>query len=210
VSNKSSSAESHITIEPSVLYFGTPVVLIATQNADGTANITPMSSVWALGHRVVLGLSPASQGAENIMREGECTLNFPSANLWERVEKIGRSTGRYPVPTYKVESGYSYSADKFALGGFTRMSSKAVKSPRIRECPLQFEAKLLLERSGNQTISDGHVTLELEVLHVHAAPDIVVPGTNHIDTRHWNPLFYVFRHYFGNAEDLGQNFRSEI
>jgi hypothetical protein len=28
---------------------------------------------------------------------------------------------------------------------------------------------------------------------------IALPGTNHIDAAQWNPLFYVFRNYFGDA-----------
>lgn len=36
----------HLTISPSVLYFGTPVVLIVTRNPDGTPNVAPMSSAW--------------------------------------------------------------------------------------------------------------------------------------------------------------------
>lgn len=54
----------HVTIEPSILYFGTPVVLITTLNEDGTANISPMSSAWALGRTVVLGLGASGQGRE--------------------------------------------------------------------------------------------------------------------------------------------------
>ncbi|HEX9231535.1 MAG TPA: hypothetical protein VF869_06485 [Jatrophihabitantaceae bacterium] len=34
----------HVTIAPSILYFGTPVVLISTENADSTPNLAPMSS----------------------------------------------------------------------------------------------------------------------------------------------------------------------
>jgi flavin reductase (DIM6/NTAB) family NADH-FMN oxidoreductase RutF len=105
----------HQTISPSVLYFGTPVVLIVTRNGNGSPNITPMSSAWALGSSVVLGLSSAGQGAANLRREGECTLNFPSADLWQRVEKIARTTGRDPVPAYKAEAGFVHAADKFTL-----------------------------------------------------------------------------------------------
>lgn len=35
---------AHTVIEPNILYFGTPVVLISTENADGTPNLAPMSS----------------------------------------------------------------------------------------------------------------------------------------------------------------------
>ncbi|MGE5704689.1 MAG: flavin reductase family protein, partial [Clostridia bacterium] len=36
-------------IKPSILYYGTPVILLTTQNEDGSSNISPLSSSWALG-----------------------------------------------------------------------------------------------------------------------------------------------------------------
>lgn len=87
----------HVTIEPSILYFGTPVVLITTLSRDGTVNISPMSSAWALGDRVVLGCQAAGQGIENLRRQGECALSFPSSALWRKVETIARATGRRDV-----------------------------------------------------------------------------------------------------------------
>jgi flavin reductase (DIM6/NTAB) family NADH-FMN oxidoreductase RutF len=201
----------HQSIAPSVLYFGTPVVLMVTSNDDGTANITPMSSAWALGSCVVLGLSSATQGAVNLLREGECTLNFPSAGLWPNVERIARTTGVNPVPPYKAEMGFVHEADKFALGGFATQPSELILTPRIAECPLQFETCLLTcHRSAKQKGAPAtHLILEVDVQRVHAHRSIVVPGTNHIDTGQWNPLFYVFRHYFGDAVDLGKTFRAE-
>ena len=201
----------HQSIAPSVLYFGTPVVLMVTRNGDGTANITPMSSAWALGSCVVLGLSSATQGAANLQRDGECSLNFPSAALWPNVERIARTTGVKPVPSYKAEIGFVHEADKFALGGFAVQPSELILTPRIAECPLQFETRLLTcHRSAKQQgAASPHLILEVDVQRVHAHSSIVVPGTNHIDTAHWNPLFYVFRHYFGDAVDLGKTFRAE-
>lgn len=35
---------SHVTIQPKILYYGAPVVLLATENPDGTTNISPISS----------------------------------------------------------------------------------------------------------------------------------------------------------------------
>ncbi|WP_327640659.1 hypothetical protein OHB24_20390 [Kribbella sp. NBC_00482] len=43
------------TVEPKVLYFGTPVVLISSLNPDGTTNLAPMSSAWWLGYTAMLG-----------------------------------------------------------------------------------------------------------------------------------------------------------
>lgn len=46
----------HITIEPSILYFGTPVILLSTLNDDSYPNLAPMSSVWWLGWNCMIGL----------------------------------------------------------------------------------------------------------------------------------------------------------
>jgi len=48
-----------IEIEPKILYFGTPVALITTVDRHGNPNIGPMSSVWALGYTLMLGLEMA-------------------------------------------------------------------------------------------------------------------------------------------------------
>lgn len=203
----------HLTIRPSVLYFGTPVVLLSTLNPDGTANLSPMSSAWALGDRLVLGLGTAGQGAANLLRQGQCVLNLPSASLWPQVEAIARATGRDPVPAYKAAAGYRHVADKFAMAGLRPLASEVVAPPRVAECPLQLEAELVGVH-GEQTQAtaqqgDGHLIVETRVLRVHAHRDVVVPGAQHVDTERWRPLFYVFRHYFGLGEDLGRNFRAE-
>lgn len=43
------TSAAHVTITPSILYFGTPVVLLSTENEDCSLNLAPMSSAWALG-----------------------------------------------------------------------------------------------------------------------------------------------------------------
>ena len=50
------SLDQTVEIAPKILYFGTPVVLVSTTNADGTPNLAAMSSAWAIGWTVVLGL----------------------------------------------------------------------------------------------------------------------------------------------------------
>lgn len=62
-------------ITPSVLYPGTPVLLMTTLNDDGSSNISPLSSFWALGNRVVLGLGTQGQGYRNLQLRNECVLN---------------------------------------------------------------------------------------------------------------------------------------
>lgn len=203
-----------ITIHPSVLYFGTPVALVTTLDGDGVANITPMSSAWALGDRLVLGLSGESQGCINLVRSGEAVVNLPDPSLHDAVERIARTTGRNPVPDYKQAMGYRHEADKFDLAGFTRCPSRRIAPPRIAECPLQLETRLLHARGATPGPADdandpGFLVIELEVIEVHAHADVVLDGTQHVDTARWSPLLYVFRHYFGTGGRLGRNFRAE-
>ena len=203
-----------ITIRPSILYFGTPVALVTTLDEHGRANITPMSSAWALGDRLVLGLSGQSQGCANLLRSGEAIVNLPDPPLHAAIERIARTTGRDPVPSHKQALGFRHEPDKFALGGFTRAPAHRVAPPRIAECPLQLETRLLHARRSTPGADDepddpGFHVIEVEVLHVHAHAGIVIEGTQHVDTARWSPLLYVFRHYFGTGERHGRNFRAE-
>jgi len=201
-------------IHPSILYFGTPVVLITTRNPDGSTNITPMSSAWALADRVVIGLSGGGQGLANLERECECVLNLAGEDMRDGVERIAPTTGRAPVPAWKQSSGYRHERDKFALGGWHAAPSLSVSPPRIAECPLQLEARVLLTTQRPleqwQDSTGGYTIVELEVLHVHAHDEVMVKGTQHIDPARYLPLFYLFRHYVGRGNALGKTFKAEV
>ncbi|MBO2009914.1 flavin reductase family protein [Hymenobacter negativus] len=88
----------HYPSEPAILYFGTPVVLISTINEDGSVNLAPMSSVFWLGWRAVLGLAASSQTTQNLLRTGQCVLNLPSVDLAGAVNQLARTTGAASVP----------------------------------------------------------------------------------------------------------------
>lgn len=185
-------------IEPRILYYGMPVILLTTSSAQQVHNISVMSSSWALGHHVILGMAENGQGFRNLQDTGECVINVPDAPLWKQVMLLGRSTGSSPVPEDKQQQGYQHVADKFALAGFSSLASDLVSPPRIKECPLQLEARLLGVQPFTPTARNpdpGCAVVEVEVIRVHAHQDLVVPGTQHIDPLRWNPLFYVFRHF---------------
>jgi flavin reductase (DIM6/NTAB) family NADH-FMN oxidoreductase RutF len=73
------------TIEPKILYFGTPVAL------GRATNLAPMSSFWALGWTLVLVVLDGTKTAENLARHLECVVNIPSPELWKNVEGWLRS-----------------------------------------------------------------------------------------------------------------------
>lgn len=196
---------THQTIEPSVLYFGTPVSLISTVGASGTTNLAPISSSWYLGRSVVLGLGRNGQTIRNLEESGECVVNLPDVGLQPAVEALAPLTGREPVPAAKADR-FRYEADKFAAAGLTPQDSDLVAPPRVAECPVHLEARVVRvhdPRSGEFAI------VETEVVKVHARSDLVLDGTSYIDLNRWEPLLYVFRHYFGVGDDVGRSFRAE-
>src|SRR4030081_2085840 len=130
----------HKTIDPTILYFGTPVALISSLNEDGTANLAPMSSAWWLGWSCMLGLGPMGQPSENLIRTRQCVICLPSQDQVSHVDRLALTTGRNPVPEKKVSWGYRYQPDKCSEAGLTPMPSLEVRPPRIAECPVQMEA----------------------------------------------------------------------
>jgi flavin reductase (DIM6/NTAB) family NADH-FMN oxidoreductase RutF len=132
----------HIVSEPSILYFGTPVVLISSANEDGSANLAPMSSAFWLGWRCILGLSAASKTTLNMIRTGQCVLNLPSVGNVAAVNRLACLTGSDPVPPAKLARGYSYEKRKFETAGLTPVPSLTVAPPRVLECPVQWKPSL--------------------------------------------------------------------
>ncbi|GAA0712826.1 flavin reductase family protein [Dactylosporangium roseum] len=195
----------HLTITPKILYFGTPVVLLSTENEDGSANLAPMSSAWALDHVVVLGLGRAGQSGHNLTHRPDMVINLPAAHQWQAVERLAPLTGRHPVPVDKHDR-FRHEPAKFTAARLTTQASLRVRPPRVAECPLQLEARAADVRPDS---SGEFLLVEAHVLAVHADSRIVVPDTDHIDPAAWNPLIYNFRHYFGLGEQRGRSFRSE-
>jgi flavin reductase (DIM6/NTAB) family NADH-FMN oxidoreductase RutF len=200
-----------IQIEPAILYFGTPVVLIGTCNEDGSQNLAPMSSAWWIGWRCMLGLDPTSKTTENLIRTGECVLNLPSADLVGAVDRLARTTGTDPVPAGKVKRGYRHAKEKFDLSGLTALGGDTVAAPRALECPVQLEAKLahVHELAQDEKVWRGARAIEVRITRVHAHPDIVMEGeANRIDPDKWRPLIMSFQQFYGLTPDKLQ--RSEL
>lgn len=203
---------SNIRIEPAILYFGTPVVLIGSNNDDGSYNLAPMSSAWWVAWRCMLGLARNSKTTENMIRTGECVLNLPSAHLVGAVDRLARTTGSNPVPAGKIRRGYRHEKDKFALSGLTALRGETVAAPRAAECPVQIEAKVahVHEMAQEDEIWRGNLAaIEVRVTRVHAHPQVMMEGEpNRIDPDKWRPLIMSFQQFYGLTLEKLQ--RSEL
>src|ERR1700689_4835449 len=90
-------------IGPKILYFRAPVALVSSLNEDGSPKLAPMSSFWALGWTLMLGVLDETKTAENLARHAECVVNLPAPEMWPSVEKLAPLTGKNPVPKIKAK-----------------------------------------------------------------------------------------------------------
>jgi len=182
-------------IEPKILYFGTPVVLISTRNEDGSANLAPMSSAWWLNQSCMLGMGGRSQTVRNLIRERECVLNLPSADMVDAVDRLALLTGRDPVPETKARQGYRFEADKFGAAGLTAQPSDLVKPPKVAECPIQLEARVVQIHSFEEPSTIAAIEVRIE--RVHADERLLMDGEkNYIDPDKWQPLIMSFCEFY--------------
>jgi flavin reductase (DIM6/NTAB) family NADH-FMN oxidoreductase RutF len=187
----------HKTIEPSILYFGTPVALISTLNPDGSPNLAPMSSAWWLGWSCMLGLGQMSQTSDNLIRTRECVINLPSQQMVSHVDRLALTTGKDPVPERKLQRGYRYEGDKFAAAGLTAVASQVVAAPRVLECPVQMEAVVHDVRPFGSNVRVNAFEVHVVKLHVEESLLMGDDARPHIDPEAWRPLIMSFCRFFG-------------
>jgi flavin reductase (DIM6/NTAB) family NADH-FMN oxidoreductase RutF len=204
----------HHELNPPILYFGTPVALVSTLNEDGSANLAPMSSVWWLGYNAMLGFGARSKTPQNLLRTGECVINLPDVSLVSAVDRLARTTGSDPVPPHKAAMGYRHERDKFAVAGLSAEASLSVAPSRVRECPVQLEARL----AGTHPLA-GHIeadrdkliAIEVTIVRVHVREDVRMKGhENRIDPNRWRPLIMSFCRYYGLGSELQDSRLAEI
>ncbi|HSA93451.1 MAG TPA: flavin reductase family protein [Terriglobales bacterium] len=192
----------HKTIEPTILYFGTPVALISTLNEDDTVNLAPMSSAWWLGWSCMLGLGSMGKTSDNLIRTRECVINLPSEEQVTHVDRLALTTGKNPVPEKKLSWGYRYEPDKLGIAGFTPVPSLRVQPPRIAECPVHMEGVVHEVRPFGKNVSANAFEVHIVRLHVEESLLVGDEPRPHIDPVKWRPLIMSFCRFFGVGPEV--------
>ncbi|KAL9469250.1 hypothetical protein ACSS6W_010944 [Trichoderma asperelloides] len=176
---------SHSIISPAILFWGTPVLLVTSENEDGIENISVVSSVWWLGHRCVLGLAAKSKTPQNILRTGQCVVNLQDDSMTHHVNLLATTTGTEHPSASKLDRGYRCVKDKWACAQLTPQKSDLVHPSRILECPVQMEYEL----------AEAHDTMKD---YPDLKDEIRMPGyPNWIDPDRWRPLISSFQEFYG-------------
>ncbi|MDL5511114.1 flavin reductase family protein [Arenibacter sp. M-2] len=204
----------NIKSHPSILYFGTPVALISTKNANDTDNLAPISSIFWLGWRCIIGLGASSQTTKNLMATKEAVINLPSVQEVEAVNLLAKTTGSNPVPNTKILKGYRFEENKFELAGLTRATSETVKPFRVNECPVQMEAvvKAIHKLAEDDSTQHGRImTFELKINSVYLNKSIIMDNNpNRVDPDKWKPLIMSFQEFYTTGNKVHESTLAQI
>ena len=182
-------------------YYGFPVLLMTTKDQEtGEDALTPLSSSWVLDQTIVIGIGAGNKGFCNIEAGADMVFNLPGANLYENVKRIERLTGLRKLSEVKKNLGYTYCADKFGVGGFTKLPGETVAAVRIPECPFHIEATVeSITRKDWFAIVVCHITAIF-------ADEKLLTADGRIDTVRWQPLIYKLKEYTTTGVRLELNF----
>lgn len=186
------------TVEPKVLYFGTPVVLISSANPDGSTNLAPMSSAWWLGYTAMLGMGTSAQTVKNLQVRPEIVLNLVDPDMVAALDRIALLTGSEEMSEAKRGRGYRYEPDKFAAGGLTREPSELSGLHSVAESPVNLEGRIRAVHAIDGPDS-RLCALEMKVERVRVREDLLMSDDRYIDPLRWEPLIMKFTEYFAGG-----------
>ena len=197
---------SYRAIEPRIIYPGTPVALIASTNPDGSANLAPD----------VLLLGPGLDGAAGIGPR-RTDLRKPGAHRGVRHQPAGPETlvgqwNGWPPSAERTRPHRTCWPMVVASSGTSSRPRASSRSPRRLSARRGYGIATCSSRVGVAAIrpladEPDAAAVEVRVIRIHAAADILKADGRQVDPARWHPLLYNFRCYQGLGPELGRSFR---
>ncbi len=172
------------------IMFPSPAVLVVTGTME-KANIVTIAWVSLLTSQPpTLGISVGQKGfsGNEIKKNGEFTVNIASAGIMTDADFCGITSGR--------------DTDKFRETGLTKMPSKIIRSPIIKECPLNLECELIEANIVGQT---NHFIGRIVETHIDTDKLDDTSDYTSFDIEAIDPLIYIggAREYRRIGEKIG-------
>lgn len=151
-----------------------PIAFVTTIDRDGKVNLAPFSFFNVFGSNPpVMVFSPARSGRtgdtknthDNVKEVSECVVNITP---YERLYQMNLAAGMYPK-----------GVDEFVKSGLTPVASVKVKPPRVAECHVSFECKVINVIETGQAGGAGNlIVCEVVMMHIN---DAVLDSEGSID-----------------------------
>lgn len=182
------------TLGPQRIMFPLPTVLVVTGDMEN-ANIVTIAWITMLtGKPPTLGIAVGSKGHSHkqIKLHNDFSVNLATVEIMKETDLCGITTGG--------------EMDKFKASGLTKIPSRVINSPIIKECPVNIECKLTdIHMTGKTNLFVG------EIIETHIDQDKLKNPTNHgsIDINVINPLIYYSgaREYWSLGKKEGDAYR---
>ncbi|ELY3087838.1 flavin reductase [Klebsiella aerogenes] len=183
-------------------YYGSSVLLISTEDKEtGEINLAPVSSSFALGTKLIVGIVKGSKTYHNLRSGSDASVSLPDGPLWDNVERLGKLTGNDTLSDNQRHWGVMVCTDKFAAVGLHPEPAESITPPGVSECPIRAECRLL--RLDDR---ERFALAEFDIIHTWVTPHLA--GTDgQLKSSDWHPLIYVFREYATTGQRLGMNFK---
>ena len=151
-----------------------PIAFVTTIDRDGHVNLSPFSFFNVFGSNPpVMVFSPARSGRtgatknthDNVLEVAECVVNITP---YDRLFQMNLAAGMYPK-----------GVDEFIKSGLTPVASVKVKPPRVAECHVSFECKVINVIETGQAGGAGNlIVCEVVMMHI---DDAVLDSEGSID-----------------------------
>ena len=175
-------------IKPATLLNPLPICLITCQAEGSAPNILTVAAIGICCFDpplIGMAIRPSRHSHRLIMETGEFVVNVPNNDLVREVDLCGSLSGR--------------EKDKFPTVGLTPLPGEVVRTPLIKECPINLECRV------KQVLNLGtHDFFLAEVVASHVDEEYLDPAGN------WRgellqPLAYhlLSREYWSLGESLG-------
>lgn len=153
-----------------------PIAFASTIDTDGNVNLSPFSffNVFSAKPPIMI-FSPARRGRDN-------TTKHTYQNVKEHAEVVINVVSYDMVEQMSLASTeYEKGVDEFDKSGFTKVSSKLVKPPRVLESPVSFECIVNEVKELGQKGGAGNLVI-CEVVMIHVSEE-VLDNTGKIDVQ---------------------------
>jgi len=161
------------SLGPKTYFFPLPVLLIATYDSQGHANV--MNAAWGGIHdtnQVALCLSTDHKTTANIILKNEFTISFATSETVKESDYFGLVSG-------------NSCADKIAKAGMHTIKSENVDAPVIDEYPLSLECRCVSVHSDDQ----GTTFVIADIVNI-LADEAILDEKGKIDMNKYHPIAY--------------------
>ena len=171
---------------PWTALFPCPVVLVTCLDNEGNPNIITLAWVGTVCSEppiIAVGIRPTRYSHGLIKSNKEFVVNIPTTKILRESDYCGVSSGK--------------NFEKFSETKLTKQKAENVKSPLIKECPVNIECKL------KEVIPLGAHDLFLgEIVQVHVDNEILDEKGN-IDFKKADPFVFNQGEYWSINKKLG-------